>query len=264
MKDYYQILGVPRNASEDDIKRAFRKQAMQHHPDRGGDQNRFQEINEAYATLSDPQKRAEYDNPRPQFGPGFGGGMPGGFNMDEIFNMFGVNMRQRQGSARIGLWITLEDVARGGPRAIALQVGNAVSNVEVDVPVGVNDGDTIRYPGLSPDGHDLVITYRVKPDPRWQRDGRNIITERQVDLWDMVLGCEIPITDLTGATLMLSVPARTQPGSTLRLRGRGIPASTMPGRGGGPAGDLFVKVQARLPNTISTDLLDAIKRERGL
>lgn len=184
--------------------------------------------------------------------------------MDEIFNMFGVNVQQRNASARIALWISLEDVARGGPRVVALQAGNSVSNVEIDIPVGVNDGDTIRYPRLSPNGHDLVITYRVKPDPRWQRDGRNITTERPVDLWDMILGCEIPVTDLTGATLMLSVPPRTQPGSTLRLRGRGIPAGNMPGRGGGPAGDLFVKVQARLPNTISDELLAAIQREKGL
>lgn len=261
MKDYYQILGVPRNASDDDIKKAFRRQAMQHHPDRGGDQNRFQEINEAYAVLSDPQRRAEYDNPRSRvhMGP-----MPGGFNMDEIFNMFGVNMRQRQSSARISLWIALEDVARGGPKVIALQVGNSVSNVEIQIPQGVNDGDTIRYPGISPDGHDLVITYRVKPDARWQRDGRNITTERQIDIWDMILGCDISITDLLGSNLILTVPPRTQPGSTLRLRGRGLPPTTIPGNAGGPPGDLYVRVQARIPTTVSPELLAAIQREKGL
>ena len=261
MKDYYQILGVLRNASDEDIKKAFRRQAMQHHPDRGGDQNRFQEINEAYAVLSDPERRAEYDNPRARvhMGP-----MGGSFNMDEIFNMFGVNMRQRQSSARIALWVTLEDVARGGPRVIALQVGNSVSNAEIQIPMGVNDGDTIRYPRLSPDGNDLVVTYRVKPDPRWQRDGRNITTERAVDLWDLILGCEIPIMDLLGSTLMLTVPARTQPGSTLRLRGRGLPPSSIPGQAGGPAGDLFVRVQARIPTDISAELLAAIRQEKGL
>ena len=234
---------------------------MQHHPDRGGDQNRFQEINEAYAVLSDPQRRAEYDNPRAHvhMGP-----MPGGFNMDDIFSMFGVNMRQRQSSARISLWITLEDVARGGPRVIALQAGNSVSNAEIEIPRGVNDGDTIRYPRLSPDGNDLVITYRVKPDPRWQRDGRNITTERPVELWDLIIGCELPVTDLLGSTLMLTIPPRTQPGSTLRLRGRGLPPTTIPGNAGGPPGDLYVRVQARIPTTISPELLAAIQREKGL
>jgi DnaJ-class molecular chaperone len=265
VKDYYQILGVPRNASEDDIKRAFRKQAMQHHPDRGGDQNRFQEINEAYATLSDPKRRAEYDNPRPQFGPQFGG-MPGGFNMDEIFNMFGVNMRQgRQGqNPRIALWVTLEDAARGGPRMISLQLGNSVNNVEIDIPVGIGDGDTIRYPRLSPDGNDLVVTYRFKPDPKWQRDQQNITTERVVELWDLILGCEIPVTDLTGATLMLHIPPRTQPGSLLRLKGRGLPASTLPGRAGGRPGDLFVRVQAQIPTVIDDGILSAIRKAKGL
>lgn len=259
MKDYYQILNVARSASADEIKRAYRRLASQHHPDKGGDKERFQQIQEAYAVLGDDIKRREYDNPRSQFQ-----GMPGGFNMDEIFNMFGVNMRQRQGAARISLWVTLEDVARGGPRVIALQSGNSVNNAEIEIPVGINDGDTIRYPRLSPDGNDLVITYRVKPDPRWQREGRNIITEQVVEIWDLILGCEIPVTDLLGASLMLTVPPRTQPGSMLRLRGRGLPPSMIPGQAGGPAGDLFVKVQARIPTDVSAELLAVIRREKGL
>ena len=259
MKDYYQILGIARSASADEIKRAYRRLASQHHPDKGGNKERFQEIQEAYAVLGDDSKKQEYDNPRSQFR-----GMPGGFNMDEIFNMFGVNMRQRQGAARIALWVTLEDVARGGPRVIALQTGNSISNAEIEIPVGINDGDTIRYPRLSPDGHDLVITYRVKPDPRWQREGRNITTERPVEIWDLILGCEIPVTDLLGANLMLTVPPNTQPGSTLRLRGRGLPPSMIPGQAGGPAGDLFVKVQARIPTDINPELLAAIRRAKGL
>lgn len=262
MKDYYQILGVDRGASDDDIKQAYRRLASAHHPDKGGDTAKFQEIQEAYATLGDAQRRASYDNPMHRSHMHMGG-MPGGFNIDEIFNMFGVNVRQQRANPRITLWINLEDAAAGGPKMISLQLGDRVSNVEIHVPPGINDNDTIRYPRLSPDGQDLIVTYKIKPHATWQRDGRNIITERQIDLWDLLLGCEISVTDLGGSTLMINVPAGTQPGNLLRARGRGLPPSAVPGHNGGPPGDLLVRVQVRMPNTISEDMQSAIRRERG-
>ncbi len=267
MKDYYKILGVERGASEDDIKRAYRKLAMKHHPDRGGDQSKFQEIQEAYGVLGDAQKRQEYDNPhqRVHINVGGHGGMPGGFNFDDIFSMFGVNMQQQrqQHGARISLWITLEDVAHGGPRAISLQVGNRTSTVQIDIPPGIDDGATIRYPGLSPDGTDLIISYRVNPHPVWHREGRDIITQRDVPVWDLILGGDITVTDLKGATLSLTIPPKTQPGAMLRARGRGLPPTTIPGRAGGPPGDLLVKLQARIPADISDGIMEALRRELG-
>lgn len=258
-------MGVSRTASADEIKRAYRKMAMQHHPDRGGDVNRFQEIEEAYRVLSDPQQRQQYDNPRPSaqsFTMNMG---PGMFNLDEIFNMFGTNMRGNRGmSQRLSLWIGLSDVARGGPRIISLNTHAGISSVEIDIPPGIGDGDTIRYPKASPDGQDLVITYRIHPDERWQRDGRDLTMTMTVDIWDLILGAEVPVTDIHNVTLMLTVPARTQPGSLLRLRGRGLPDNSLPGRGRNlPPGDLLVRVQARIPDNISPALLEAITRDRG-
>ena len=168
MKDYYKILGVAKTATEDEIKRAYRRLASQHHPDKGGDKVQFQEVQEAYSVLGDAQKRQEYDNPRSQPQFNFGGGHPG-FDFNEIFEMFGVNpRRQQQGQARISIWIGIEDVARGGPRIIALQMGGQVHNVEIDIPLGLNDGDTIRYAKLAPGGHDLLVNYRIRPDFRWE------------------------------------------------------------------------------------------------
>lgn len=263
MKDYYRILGVTKQATANEIKQSYRRLASQYHPDKGGDTARFQEIQEAYAVLGDEQKRREYDNPRPQTHFNFGAGMPGGMNLDDIFNMFGAGMRQSQMNPRIQLWITLEDVARGGPRPISLQIGDQAATISIDIPPGISDGDTIRYPRLSPNGQDLIVVYRIKPDGRWQREGRDVTTEKQVSILDLILGTEIPIDDLAGATLMLKIPPGTQPGSLLRMRGRGLPASTLPGRAGGQAGDLLVRVQGYIPTELSNDLVDAIRRARG-
>jgi DnaJ-class molecular chaperone len=256
VKDYYSILGVARTATDEEIKKAYRRLASQHHPDKGGDKAQFQAVQEAYSVLSDSQRRQDYDNPRSQ--AHFAAGP--GFNFDDIFGMFGVNMRQHQArSPRLNIWIGLEDVARGGARVIALQMNNTVSNVEINIPVGITDGDTIRYPQLSPDGGDLVITFRVKPDARWHRDGRNLTVDQEVVIWDLILGTDITLRDIIGTELRLTIPPRTQPGSLLRLRGRGLPSSSMPGRHGGPAGDLLVRVQARIPNDIDQEIIDAIR-----
>lgn len=265
MKDLYSILGVTKTASPDEIKRAYRRLASQYHPDKqGGDTAKFQEIEEAYRTLSDPAKRAEYDNPHQNIHMNFGGHP--GFNFDDIFSMFGVNQQraQRTMSARMTLWVTLEDITTGGPRLISVQQGNSVGNVEVDIPIGLDDGDTIRYPKMAPDGMDLIITYRVRPHEKWERHGRDVIGNETIDIWDLILGCELPIKDLTGTELILRVPSNTQPGSMLRLKGRGIPNSNIPGRHRrGPGGDLLIRVQARIPNDISPDLLAAIHKEKG-
>ena len=257
MTDYYATLGVAKTATAAEIKQAFRRLASQHHPDKGGDTQKFQEIQAAYAVLGDEQKRAEYDNPRPQFG-GFGGMGGHEVNINDIFGqMFGgMRMHPRQQTPRLNLWVTLEDVARGGPKVVALQVGNRVSNIEINIPAGINDGDTVRYAKLSPDGNDLVITFRVRPDPVWHREGKNITTERTVPIWTLITGGEIIVTDLKGSDLALSIPAHTQPGSLLRARGRGLPGQSSPG-----AGDLFIKIQAKLPDRISPELMAAIKQE---
>jgi curved DNA-binding protein len=260
MKDYYGILGVSRTASDDEIKRAYRRLASQHHPDKGGDKERFQEIQEAYAVLGDEHKRSEYDNPRQQVHINMG---PGGFDFDQIFQMFGAQFRpQQQSVTRITLWIRLEDSARGGARPVSLQVGSSVSTVEISIPIGIDDGDTVRYAGVAPGGLDLVVTFRIAPDARWQRDGRNVTTDIELLAWDLLLGTQTSIQDLAGSTLLLTVPPRTNPGTMLRLKGRGLPPSSLPGRHGGAAGDLFVRVQARWPDDIAPQLLSAIRDHR--
>ena len=260
MKDYYQILGVAREANPDDIKRAYRRLASQHHPDKGGDTHRFQEIEEAYRVLSDPAQRQQYDNPRSGFGMPFGSG---GIDLDQIFNMFGHNIRQQSRTPRLTLWIGLRDVALGGRRTVALQIGNQTSNVEIDIVPGIGDGDTIRYPALAPGGQDLIITFRIQNLPGWTRDGVDLATEVDVSVFDLILGRDIEVMDIRGRALLLAIPPGTQPGAALRMRGQGLPASTIPGKAGGRPGDMIVRVRARLPANYSQDFLDAVRRERG-
>lgn len=259
MNDYYNILGVDRTASTDDIKKAYRKLASLHHPDKGGDTLKFQEIQAAYAVLSDPHKRQQYDNPQPQFtgGPnGFYGG-PGGFDFESIFNMFGRDARsqQRRPNLKVAIWIGLADVITGGLRTVNLTLDNLSSNIEINIPAGINDNDNIRYQGIA-NGQDLIVNYRIKPDPVWQRDGANIIADRIIDIWDLVLGCEISVKDPTGRSLTLTVPPSTQPGSMLRARGQGIPGRMGPG-------DLLVRLQARFLTPIPAELVDTIRKVKG-
>lgn len=261
MKDLYQILGVDRRASPDEIKQSYRRLASQHHPDKGGDKERFQEIQQAYAVLSDPAQRQQYDNPQPQ-GMQFNFGQ--GFDLDQLFAMFGQGARGHSvRTPRLTLWIGLRDVAEGGDRTVAMQVGDTVSNVQISIPAGLSDGDTVRYPGLAPGGHDLIITFKIRPEPGWGRDGQDLSCEVDISFYDLILGGEVTIRDIRGRSLALAVPAGTQPGSLLRLRGQGLPPSSLPGRHGGRQGDLMIRVKIRMPERFSDDFLQAVRRERG-
>jgi curved DNA-binding protein len=254
MTDPYSILGVQKTATADEIKKAYRKLAGQHHPDKGGDKAKFQAVQSAYETLSDPQKRAQVDNPHHNFQFHFGGG-PGGFDFDSIFNMFGqhVNQQPRRQQARMSLWIQLRDVAEGGRRSVSVGTQQGVQAVEIEIPQGINDGDTIQYSGIAPGGADLIVTFRVHPDPQFQRNGLTLIKEHKISVWDCILGCEETVRDILGNSLSITIPPNTQPNSMLRLKGRGLKDRS------GNAGDLIVRVIAAIPENIDPALLDAIR-----
>jgi DnaJ-class molecular chaperone len=259
MQNPYQTLGVNRDATADEIKRAYRKLASQHHPDRGGDTKKFQDIQAAYDTLSDSNRRSAYDNPGfGGFGNGFRADAP--FDFQTIFDIFGTRFQQpgqaqqRRQQARMSLWITLRDVAAGGRRTISVGTQQGTHAVEIEIPAGIDDGDTVQYSGIGPGGMDLVVSYRIHPEPRFTRQGLNLYTEHAVDIWQLITGGTTQVKDILGNTLEMTVSPRTQPGTTVRLRGRGLN-----GRNRSP-GDLLVKLQAQIPEHIDPELLSLIEK----
>jgi curved DNA-binding protein len=262
MMNYYDVLGVPRTATADEIKRAYRRLASQHHPDKGGDTTKFQEIEAAYRTLSDAEKRAQYDNPNPFFGQNPGGGWQQAgapFNMDDIFAMFnqGMQQRGRRNHVRMTVWITLAEAAAGVSKTVNVGTSMGSSTVQVSVPRGIDDGDNVQYGGVAPGGMDLVVNFRIHPDARWRRDRLNLHTEQRISVWDLILGTDLEVSTIAGSRVVVRVPPNTQPGTTLRLKGHGITNNQ------NQSGDCFVKLSAELPKTIAPEIVAAIQQHRS-
>jgi len=286
-KDYYSVLGVPKTASEKDVKRAYRKLAREHHPDRHpGDkkaEERFKEINEAYEVLGDAEKRRKYDQFGSRFqewermsgapgGFGFGqqGGvrfedlgdlesMLGGSGFSDIFgSLFGSGAgRGRRTTARVrgqdveqNVEVSLEEAYRGA----RVTFDKSGKQLEVKVPPGVKTGSRIRVAGEggagagnAPSG-DLYLVVNVRPHPRFKREGDDLLLDLPVDLYTAVLGGEAQVPTLD-ATLSLKIPPETQDGRTFKLRGQGMPHLRDPQ----VHGDLLVKIRIRIPQNLSAE-----------
>lgn len=257
MKDYYSILGVDRQATADEIKRAYRKQAAQHHPDKGGDTEQFQQVQEAYSILGDATARAKYDQPQPTFNFQAGADI----NINDIFDVFNQRFNQnrqaRRTQLRLTLWLTINDVFSGGRRPVSIGTPHGNIVAEIEIPPGIEDGETLQYSNIGPNGSDVIVTFRHHANPAFKIDGANVTTEIDVSVWACITGKQITVRGILGDSLMLTLPQRTQPGTMLRMRGQGLPIR----HGIGTRGDLIVKIRAKLPDQISPELLEMIKAE---
>lgn len=279
-KDYYQALGVDKNASAEDIKKAYRKLVRKYHPDvsKAADADqKTKEINEAYGVLGDAEKRAAYDelgrgrragqefHPPPDWGAGFDfeGGEAEDFFSD-LFAHVGRRARPAGGAYRMrgedihaSIGIDLADAYRGVTRTVTLRVperdehGRVLTRdrtLDVGIPKGVVPGQQLRlggqgHPGAGGAGAgDLFLEIAFNPDPRYRIEGRNVFETVPVAPWEAALGAQIDVPTPSGQ-VEVSVPAGSQSGRKLRLKGRGIP--------GQPAGDLYLMLEVVLPPAAS-------------
>ena len=285
-RDYYSVLGIGRDASQDDIKAAYRKLARKWHPDvNAGDaaaEKRFKEINEAHEVLGDPDTRRKYDalgadwrrieqaqaagaNPLGDDPFGFGD-FRGGFRTvhgdsgfsDFFEQFFGAGRGPRAAPRRTRgrdvertLELSLEHAYHGATRRLSINRGGQRRSVDVRIPAGVTDGACVRVAGEGEPGADgyaagnLLMRIRIAPHPRFTLRGRDLHLTVAVPVTTAVLGGEVEVTTIDGATVRLKVPAGTQSGQTLRLRGRGLPAT------GAKSGDLLAAVQIAIPRHLS-------------
>jgi DnaJ-class molecular chaperone len=274
-RDLYEVLGVKRDASEEDIKRAYRKLARQYHPDRNpGDkqaENRFKEVQEAYDVLSDKSKRSNYDrfgtaSPNGGFGGGPGGGFhwgggPGGFQqvdpaqaedllrqmfgsgfeggLGDLFGRRGPSTRGRGGRRQAPQQEVSSEVSI--PFLTAAQGGTVTLQIDnhelaVKIPAGIEEGKSLRLSGQAPGGGDLLLKVRVQPHPYFKREGNNVILEVPISLSEAVLGGKVDVPTVDGTRLTVKVPPGASSGSRLRLRGKGI-----------AGGDQFIELRVIAP-----------------
>jgi len=269
--EHYKTLGVDKNATPDEIKKAYRKLASQHHPDKGGDTATFQKIQTAYDTLSDPQKRQQYDNPSP-FGqhPGGGwqqaGGFPGGFNFNfnggefhDIFSQIFQQHHQRHPNSpqayRTVVNVTLEQSYNGGSIPLKLQTHTQAHNVTIDVPKGVSDGLQARYENLIPNAS-LIVEFRVQPHLKFERRGNDLYCNQSVSVLDLIVGTTFEFTTLSGKTLEVRVPPKTQPYMNLKIAGEGMPIVN------GHYGDQIILIKPFVPDNIDDEITQSILRSK--
>ena len=291
-RDYYEVLGVKKGASMEELKKAYRKLAVKYHPDKNpGDkqsEDRFKEINEAYAVLSDPKKKEQFD----QFGSnnfhqrfsqedifkGFDVGdmfKDQGYGTEDIFSrLFGDAMRRQRGGQRGGqgrmaakgedynmeILVTFRDAYDGADKRIAYLRDGVREELSVKIPAGIENGAKLRVPGRGGAGRgggpagDIYLTVNVGTDAIFQREGTDIVLPLEVRFTEAALGGSIDVPTLEG-TKRIKIPAGMQTGTKVRLKGLGFPH---PGKK--ERGDLYVRIGVHVPEKLTPRQQELLKQ----
>ncbi len=283
-KDYYKILGVERDVSQADLKKAYRKMARKYHPDVSkiaDAEERFKEVNEAYEVLGDESKRSQYDtlgsnyqsgqnfNPPPgweggfdfnQFGQGGQGSQAGAGGFSDFFDsMFGgaaggagfqqdgfggQQQRRKPPAETMILRVELEDIFAGGKKKVRLPSG---SNIEVKIPKGFEEGKKIRLAGKGSNGADIHLKIQVNKHPNFKVEGKNVYLNLPIAPWEAALGTSLNVDTLAGK-IKLKIPEGSESGKKMRLKGRGLPSSSS-----SLTGDQYVVLQMVTPPASTKD-----------
>ena len=302
--DYYKTLGVSKSATADEIKKAFRKLARENHPDAGGDEEKFKEINEAYEVLSDDKKRQLYDQygtananqiPYSWGGAGGAGGTTvnfsdfgswqeildqvlrgegvmgtewnfggsggsrgagasgfGGFGGLNDFSFSGPNARSgaaaKPAETTAELEVTFDEAFRGTTKRVSMRIPGRddALTLDVKVPAGAADGDRQRFRGQGSGGGDLVLTMRIAPDATFSRRGADVLTTVPVSFAEAALGTSVVVPAPDGSKVRVKVPAGTQPGAVLSVKGKGAPRVK-----GSGSGDLKIALDIAVPTGLN-------------
>ena len=284
MKDYYKILGVGETATTEQIKKAFKEIAKKEHPDRGGNQEKFQEANEAHDTLKSSQKRHDYDSMRK-----FGGGRQGGQGQHPFFNedIFGdffsgfqkggdmdfngkFNFTGRQGGERVfrnvkqgnrsinvRMAISIKEAMMNNEKTISYKLPSGREEfATVKIPAGVQHGVTFKYAGMGDDSiknvprGDLMVQMSVLDSDGYTRKGNDLHTDKTIDCFQAVRGHKIQLKTLEDSVITVNVPSGTQPGTLLMVRSKGMPIHKTIGI----RGNLYVKIHVLIPQLTAADL----------
>ena len=279
MKNYYDILGVNEDASSEQIKKAFKEIAKKEHPDRGGDEARFKEANEAYDTLKNSQKRHDYDTMR-KFGGTRDGGEHPFFNEDifgDFFSGFGDtggfrfnfsrngnervfrNQRNSRGNrnVQVRMAVSIKEAMMNNEKTINYKLPSGREEfATVKIPAGVQHGVTFKFSGMGDDSiknmprGDLMVVMSVLDSDGYTRKGNDLHTDKTIDCFQAVRGTEFNLKTLDDNIIKVKVPAGTQPGTILSVKGRGMPVhKTLNIRG-----NLYVKIHILIPQLSAQDL----------
>jgi DnaJ-class molecular chaperone len=286
MPDYYADLNVNKDASAKEIKKSFRKLAQKHHPDRGGNEADFKKINEAYDTLSDTNKKAQYDamgsgnytgqpgfthrGQQSPFEGGFNPHDPDSFN-DFVHTVFGRGFGQYQQrvvnhNITVQYEISLEDAYTGLEKQLDINLPSGITrSISVKIPPGVNDGSKLKFAGLGDNSQptvppgDLIIVVRVTGSSKWHRKNNDLITTIKIGALDAIIGCEVKFQHIDKKYISVKIPAGTQPNAQIRLKEKGIISPRT-----GQNGNLILLIEVIIPSKLKKEQIELYKSIRDM
>tara|TARA_B100001094_G_scaffold257143_1_gene256590 strand:+ start:85 stop:867 length:783 start_codon:yes stop_codon:yes gene_type:complete len=252
MIDPYGTLGVSKNATDSEIKSAYRRLAKQHHPDAGGNENKFANVSNAYNMIKDAEHRQNFENEK--LGPSnfqqsqhpfrqhFG-------DFNDIFNqMFSQNVQKSKPQTHLAFNVSVEDVFNGATKNVNVSIHNSSKPISITIPKGIKSGDEVLYQNMAPNGGDLVVKFIINEDKNCYTQGHNIVRTLSIGIVEAMIGTEKVITTLDNKQFKLHISSGTQSGTKLRIPESGLPRKSQPN------GDLILEVKVKIPKLNNNDL----------